>query len=726
MKNTVHTLSAFILLIGMIAFNACTESTTQNTRYVVSLHANYLHPEQTDFSFPDSKGASMQFTIQSQDTPWKIENAPEWLTISPTSGSATTTVSLTVPENTWATPRSCTVTLSSTSEDWQFSKQISVTQPGATPYAEIGQTEFVFDGKAHSVSVDARSNFNWTLSGNNIAWVSAVYDDAKKVVNISVPANDTQEERSAKVDVVFNGQVYTTFYVVQAPAEASVAADPLNFTINGGSYTVVVSSEAPWKTSTSLSWLDISPASGDAGTTTVKVSTAPNPYNDARSGLLYFNFTSSAKQIAAIEVHQDGVQMDLDDSELYNLPAVAGTFSYALTGNVDWEVTQVPDFMTISPMSGSGSKTVSISVQDNLTFDAKTGTLRIKRVSSDFYKEYNVRQRSRVPEFSPENRWMSCNDLAQTLKLEVDTFGPWYIYYERTFFDMTPAAAEGRQTVSVLVDANTSYNTREATANFRPKGVTGYDETTDSEWTITVVQEGYREKFRAVPDDVKLPVKGGTMDIDITTTDTWSAQLLDAPGWIRIVEGTGNGDGTGKLSVSFDENATLTARSAKVRISYLTVSSVEFTLVQPGRSLRPNAEVLYFFAKGGTSTVRVDADALYSVELGSGDWITVQDTGNNTFSVTAAAMEGVEERTGSVNLVMKGLASGSYTLTIPVVQMSAAGFTRGGFSEDRNLHIGTAPGFSVNVTGYTEDRNWNGTYHASISGEGYDDDENWN
>lgn len=714
------------IILAAIILGGCQESAQVSNRFKVSLHANYLHPDQTDFSFQDAKGGTMQFSIQSQETSWKIENVPDWLTVSPTSGSATTTVTVTVQENVRANPRSCLMTLSSTSEDWSYSKAISVSQPGATPYAELDQTEFVFDGKAHTVSVAARSNFDWQLSGTNVGWISTVYDEAKGVVNISVPANDTQAERSAQVNVVFSDQVYATFYVVQAAAEVSVTSEPLNYTINGGSYTIEVSSEAPWKTNTSLSWLNITPTSGDAGTTTVTVSTSPNPYNESRSGFLYFLFSSSAKQIAAIEAHQDGVLLDIDDKDLYNLPAVAGTFSYALTSNVDWEITQVPDFLTVSPTSGSGSTTVKITVADNPTFDAKTGTMRVKRTSSEYYKEYNVRQRSRVPEFSPESVWLSCNDLAQTLKLEVDTFGPWYIDYAYDFFDMTPKSAEGKQTVNVMVEANSSYNARQATANFRPKGVVGYDETTDSQWTITVYQEGYREKFRVVPKDVTLPVQAGTMDIDITTTDTWSAQLLDAPSWIRIADGSGDGAGTGKLSVRFDENASLTARSAKVRISYQSVSSVEFTLVQPGRSLRPNAEVLYFFAKGGTSTVSVDADALFSVELGSGDWITVQDTGNNTFSVTAEPMTGTEERTGSVKLIMKGLTSGSYTLTIPVVQMSAEGFTRGGYSEDRNLHIGTAAGFSLDVRGYTEDRNWNGTYHATIGGEGYGDDENWN
>ena len=77
-------------------------------------------------------------------------------------------------------------------------------------------------------------------------------------------------------------------------------------------------------------------------------------------------------------------------------------------------------------------------------------------------------------------------------------------------------------------------------------------------------------------------------------------------------------------------------------------------------------------------------------------------------------------------LKLTDLQTGSYSLTLPVTQTTASGFTRGGWSEDRDLNIGTAPGFTIKVSGYAADQNWSGGRRAEIGGEGYGDDENWN
>ena len=722
----------FPLILTAIIFGGCQESAQVSSRFTVSLHANYIHAERTDIRFDTSQSGTTQFTVQSQDTPWRIENIPDWITVNPTSGSGTTSVTVSVGEHKWASPRVGTFSLTSGSEDWQYTQQLSVSQAGATPYAQMDQTEFLFDGTAHSVSVKAKSNFEWTLSGNNVGWISAVYDDTKGVLNLSVPANDSGDERSATVNVVFNNTVITSFLVVQQPANVSVAADPLDFVLKGGSYKLSITSEAPWKTS-NPSWLTISPSSAAAGTTEVTVSAAPNPYDSERSGYLYFQFSPSSVEIAAIEVHQDGILLELDTQEMQNIPAVGGVYKYTLRSNVDWQITEVPDYLKISPTSGSETTELSFEVVDNPTFSEHSGYLTVSRANSGTVRSYWTRQRSRRPNFE-QGTWLTCNDLAQTLTLKVDTFGPWYITYERKFFDMTPTVSEGKQDVLIIVDENryiegnsNSGVYRQSYAYFRPRGVVddNYDENSSTDWPIYVNQDAWREKYRVIPGTVTLPVAAGEMDIDLTTTDTWSAELLDSPSWIRL-NGKTTGHGSGQLPIAFDANTMAQARSVKVRVSFEHVSNMEFTIVQPGRSIRVNAETLFFFAKGGTSTVSVKADGAYTVERTSGNWFTVTRGENNVFTVVAEAMTEGVERAGEITLKLTDLLSGSYLLKIPVVQMTAAGFSRGGFSEDRDLNLRTAPGFTVKVTGYSEDVNWNGTYHATIGGEGYGDDENWN
>ena len=74
-----------VLVAGAALLTACQESSEMSNRVSVALHANYLHPERVDFQLPNASAATMELTIQSQDTPWTISNVPDWITVSPKS-----------------------------------------------------------------------------------------------------------------------------------------------------------------------------------------------------------------------------------------------------------------------------------------------------------------------------------------------------------------------------------------------------------------------------------------------------------------------------------------------------------------------------------------------------------------------------------------------------------------------------------------------------------------
>lgn len=715
----------FLFAAGAILLPACNESTTMSNRFSVSLHANYIHPDQTDFQFSDAAGGTTQFTVNSQDTPWEISSVPEWITISPLSGRATASVSVTVPNYTWAVPRVGIFTLASASEDWNFNKQLSVTQAGAVPYATIAKLDFSFDGQAHEETVKAASNFDWNLSYKGNTWISVTNRGEEMIV--AVPANETGADRTGEVDVIFNNQVMATVKVTQLAADVKIKTDPLNFEIGAGTYKLNVESEAPWKASSYYDWIEISPVSGAAGKTEVTVSVPPNPNDGARDGYVYFNFQTSGYQIAEIPVHQDGVLMELPVSqeELENLTSLGGNFTWRLRSNTDWKITQCPDFLTITPMSGSGDTDLSVKLAENATFNQRGGELTFTRPSTGYGISYWMRQLSRTYEVS--STWLECNDLAQDLYVDVKTEGGWLLTPQEnaTFFTTTPLQSKGNGRITFSVQENTDYGNRQGRVDFSLTGMEGYENGLAQILNIYVNQQGWQDKFHEIAQEVQLPCGGGTMPVDISTNDGWTAAFVSSASWIKL-DGTASGKGAGSFKVTFDENKTPNPRSVKVRVTFEHLDPVEFTLTQLGRAIRLSSEALYFFAKGGNIVVAVDADGTYSVERASGDWFTVTPGENNTFTVTASAYSGEAERTGSIVLKLTDLQSGSYSLTLPVTQTTASGFTRGGWSEDRDLNIGTAPGFTIKVSGYAADLNWNGGRHAEIGGEGYGEDENWN
>ncbi len=718
-----------VLVAGAALLTACQESSEMSNRVSVALHANYLHPERVDFQLPNASAATMELTIQSQDTPWTISNVPDWITVSPTSGNSTTTVTISVPEQTRATSRVGVFTLASGSSDWSYTKQITVTQPGATPYFELDKRSFSFDGAANTETVPIRSNFDVQINNNGYGWINVSSHGSE--MEVSVSANDSGALRVGSVDIVFNNQVMASITVSQIAGEFSVVVDPLNYGINGGSYKLSITTQAGWRINNNDHWLDISPKNGSAGTTEVTVTASPNDGDYARDGYLYIVYAGSSYEIASMPVHQDGVVMELEEVDMQNFSAVGGTEHIRLISNVDWAVTEVPSFLTISPMSGSGTTDVTLEIADNPTFDEKFGTLAFNRVGTGYSISTQVRQRSRTPNFE-NGTWLTCNDVPQTVKLNVDTDGPWGIVYERSFFDVTPTSSSGKQTINFIVDENKG-GWRQGSANFRPHGVEGYDDSGESSWWIYVNQDGWLEKYHEIPEAVVLGegIAGETytQDIDIATTDDWSAEILDNPGWVRVA-GTSSGAGSGKLQIAFDGNPSVQPRSAQVRITFRYLDAVILTLRQLGRHVEVNTNTIYFFEQGGAVLFSASTNGdPYIVGKEGGDWFTVEKESGSPYKnyrVVASQMSGTDERTGYVVLTLDGIPASTYQLKIPVIQMTAAGMTRGGFTEDRNLNIVTAPGLSITVTSYSEDQNWSGSRQAQIGGEGYDDDENWN
>ena len=718
--------SLIILMAGIGLLTACQESSQTSSRVTVSLHANYIHPDRTEFQI-GSEGGNAQFTVTSQDTPWAINSVPEWISVSPTSGSATANVSVSVPNYLWASPRVGIFALESTSADWSFSRSMTVTQTGALPYLDIDKLDFSFDGEANSESVRVSSNFDWNLS-NRGNWISVSM--ANDQMTVSVPANESGEDRTGEVDIRFGNNVMATVRVTQLAAKVSLKTDPLNFEIGAGAYKLTIESEAPWRATSYYDWIEVSPSSGEPGKTEVTVSVTPNPYDGERDGFLYFNFKTSDYQIAEIPVHQDGIILEMTDSDEYlqNLPSLGGDQVFHLRSNTDWSIVQVPYFMTVSPMSGSGSTSLSVKLNENASFDWRSEVLSLRRQTTGYQRDYWMQQRPRT--FESSSTWLDCNDLAQELYFDVKTEGGWQLQgpdYQGNdaFFTPSPMQSRGDGRITFSVAENQNYGSREGFVNFFLTGMDGYDGGLAQVSTIYVNQAGWQDKYQEVRQEIQLPSAGGTMSVDIATNDGWTAAFVSSASWIRV-DGPASGKGAGSLTLAFDENKTVDARSVKVRVSFEHLDPVEFTVTQLGKAIRLSSDALYFFAKGGSITVVVDADGAYSVARASGDWFTVTPGDDNTFTVKADAYTGDAERSGSIVLKLTDLQTGSYTLTLPVMQTTSAGFTRGAWQEDRNLNIGTSPGFSIQVSGYSADQDWNGGRHATVGGEGYGEDENWN
>lgn len=743
MKSRI--LSWIILSIAAVTVWSCTESVTASNSWNVALHANYIHPDRQKLDFTDPNGGTFEFTVNSQDTPWKITGMPDWIEISPSSGSGTTNVRVTVSKYELAAARTAILTLSSDSSDWQYNTTITVSQSGAPAYANLSDANLTFDGQAHDGRITVKSNCDWTVSTTE-SWLHASrVDDGS--FTYSVDENPYLDAREAKIQVMYSGSVVSTVSVTQRASQVDVATAPLNYGNVAGTYKLSVKTDAAWSAYTGYSWISVSPESGSAGVSELTVSVSPNTEFDPRDGYVYLRFSASNVQIAEIPVHQDGIQLQLgtgEDNILFE-SSLAQTSTIRVTSNTDWYFSNVPSWITVEPASGTGTMDVKLSIQENNHFWFRGyDELRVNRKDSWYGVSRYVGQNARTLDLN--TTYLSFLDVAQTQYVEVKTEGSWALNYSSDFFSATPGEATGDGRIAVSVGDNHSDQTREGNIEFRLLGMPDFENGYDVR-NITVWQPAWAERYRNLQTEASVPAMGGTLEIWLDTNDRWSVALSDNPSWIHF-EGDTSGTGSNNLHLVFDTNNSVNSRGVKAVVSFAYMDPVEITIVQAGRTMYPNCESIFFFAKGGSNTVTVTVDGNYKLEQASGDWFTISQGEDNTFTVSAPENTSGAVREGSVRLTLLDLVEGSVVITIPVVQTTKeVGFTREGFGEDVNLDLGKGSGIaisvisfsgdadwnakysiSIKVTGYDADSDWNtGTYNSAvIGGEGYDDDENWN
>lgn len=169
------------------------------------------------------------------------------------------------------------------------------------------------------------------------------------------------------------------------PVSINLGVSPKEVTIpaGGGSATVSFTSPVAWQASSSESWLEISPASGEAGEITLTLTASVNETFDQRSATVTVT-VPSANLSEAVKVIQPGAEPPFVPSlevsaESLSVPAAGGSFSITITSNVDWKAEcAATDWIALSNLSGNaGTSTISVSVLENTATQPRRSSITI-------------------------------------------------------------------------------------------------------------------------------------------------------------------------------------------------------------------------------------------------------------------------------------------------------------------------------------------------------------
>lgn len=703
----------YMLIMGVATFLVgCDDSYPHNNQSLKpSFTARYLYCAENALDF-GYMASSQSISIESVNTFWHLSNAADWLDISQLSGNSDASVSVSATENpSCEDVRTSVVTLWSDVSDYDYIKDIHVTQALAVPYLNLSETgiiSFVPTGESKSVNVSC--NFDYTVRSSE-SWMTVTKSSDNKTITLKADPNPTAARRRAYIYI--EGKLSETINVSQeAAGMTSSQTDPISVPVEGSSYNIQLKSDAPWTASSgSYSWISVTPNQGDAGTSNIVLEVAPNSTIDSRTG--YVQFMIGTTKLVEIKIEQVGIYLDASPTAL-TFDADACSRDITVSSNREWKVLSKPSWIKTSAESVKGDGTLTLSVDDYNNTASRKDVVTIGIEGLSIKQDIEVTQKGRT--FDNLVGTLQYIASAGSQNFTVTTDGSWTATSSESWLTLSPASGKGTTEVTATVAENTTDEERQAAITVKVG---------DTEQTILVTQKAHYLTITPTQFDA-LPSTGGSHELTIGTDDSWKA--ITNASWITLNPESGTGDII--VTATAADNPSINDRKDTVHIQPSYATPVKAVILQSARYMTVNTHDIYFFYKGGESEpIEVTTDGSYSVTTPN-DWLKIKENGK-TFTVTATENTTDEKREGKVVVSLTGLVAGeSKTIEIPVVQrINSQGPGKDDFSPDEDWSVvGGDSHFTISIIRYDNDEDWNlsvggSAFKVTISGFG--DESDW-
>lgn len=482
----------------------------------------------------ESKSIALQANVS-----WSVSDDADWVTVAPTSGTGDATLTVTVAANGSVNLRSATLTLAGGG----ITTTVSLMQGGVT--LTVSPTYLNFGTRAGSSTISIHTSYPWTVS-DDTAWltVSPASGAGEATVTVTVTDNPLNSSRIGTVTVSGGG---ITVSIMVTQDGIGLVVSPMNVFLAAGSITipVLVECNIDWIVTSFSPWISITPASG-SGNTTLTVNITANTSTSPRSG----TFAVSAWSIIrTISITQSGAApiLDISPDSIFFGPYAGDSPILAINSNTTWSVTDDAIWLSISPASGSGIATATVSVSANTQELTRSGTIMVS--GGGITRSAVVLQEAPILTVSSDHLDMGSS--AQSGSFSLISNLNWHIVDDASWITVSPVSYMGMNptTVTVTVSANETGNDRSGTITVSGGGISR---------SITVTQ--FRNLFFTVsPGSLAFGPEAGSQTLDIASNTNWS--IYSDGEWITASPTSGSGSRSVMVAVTAN-TSTLTRKAA--------------------------------------------------------------------------------------------------------------------------------------------------------------------
>lgn len=259
----------FPLSLGMMLASCADEADTSQ----LLLSGGYMSVSTTEMTL--SGGGQSQNVSITANCAWSVSTDADWLTVSPMSGTASTSINISASQNSSVTSqRTATVTVSTADG---LRRTIHVRQEKNDETLRFNAEALTFAAAGEAKSLVIESNAEWEIMGaSDWLTLSATTGKGNAEITITAQANPLETERTATLTVK-GTTLSDRVAITQEGRATTLAVSPteLVFAATQEHKAVELVGDASWQASSSAEWLTLSQTEG-VGAATLTLSAADN------------------------------------------------------------------------------------------------------------------------------------------------------------------------------------------------------------------------------------------------------------------------------------------------------------------------------------------------------------------------------------------------------------------------------------------------------------------
>lgn len=618
-----------------------------------------LSVDKTSLSFGGAT-ETQSITVTGNCT-WTASCSDSWVNIISDVSSGILKVS--VESNPLSTYRSSTIYVR-----YGDNKTITISISQAPASISVSDYTLQFENVASKANISIESETPWNATVSD-SWISVNPDkgDAgKSTTSIEVTPNTSVSQRTGRVLIRTGNSERIQISVIQKGIYIETEQSSISFGSKVESKTLGIKSNTSWTVTSKPNWISLSKESGE-GNGNVTLTSTDNPNTSSRSGEIIIGQPGLSIQ-AKVKITQEGKSLSTD-ATLLEFSDKAGQMNFNLTADTKWSSTNSATWFSSTPMTGDGNATITVSVEENITVEERTGT--ILYTYADKSTNVNVHQLAKY--MTIDNEAFDFDSKGGSHTIEVLTNDEWTAEIEHnvSWLKLSKSSGIGNAKITLTAEDNPSVNVRSTTLIINSK----YSQ------SVRILVSQKPRYLTVSSESILFFANGGTSEVVKINTDG-SYDIKSDASWFTINKGTDN-----TFTVYATKNSSNEMRSGKITISLTDLKegslSLELSVMQAG--------------EGGSfilSGFNEDEDWNY---VGNGS-LTVTITGYTT------------DKNWNDNF------GGTLTVTVT------------GFSSDNDWNINDRTSGRVSINLYGADQDWNtpSTSHGNLSKSNYQNDNNRN